>query len=310
MLFGGNKSGGKSSFPGYELKTGVLCSLPATSGTANGGLSRALQIPANCIPLCVKVEPEFKSSSGKGETSSLILEIFDNNGNYFYRASRNGSGWISGGTAQTQYLCPLGAYNGDLEAASTITSITIAAHNSSWGLISDYNIGKISVTMWLEKTGTSGAKPVKPKEYKRLYLYKDGDQCEDVTGGWTFTKPASPASGYTSSFDKDGCLYCGGQNSGNGIFSTVNQINMSDYDRLIVEYYYGGNAGDGNASFYIMAGGTEMIKVNISTIAKNKICLSGTAELIGGKVQLKVSTGGYSTTHMYIKRVWLETVGE
>lgn len=309
MLFGGSKSG-KSPFPGYELKTGVLCSLPATSGTANGGLSRTLQIPANCIPLCIKVEPELKSSSGKGETSSLILEVFDNNGNYFYRASRNGSGWISGGAAQTQYLCPLGAYNGDLEAASSITSITIAAHNSSWGLISDYKIGKISVTMWLEKTGTSGAKPVKPKEYKRLYLYKDGDQCEDVTGGWTFTKPASPASGYTSSFDKDGCMYCGGQNSGNGIFSTVNQINMSDYDRLIVEYYYGGNANDGNASFYIMAGGTEMIKVNISTIAKNKICLSGTTELIGGKVQLKVSTGGYSTTHMYIKRVWLETVGE
>lgn len=308
MLFGGNKSGGKSSFPGYELKTGVLCSLPAL--TTNGADARALKIPAGCIPMCVKVEPEFKASSGKGETSEIILKVYDNNNNNYYTCSRGGSGWISGGTSATQYLNPLGAYNGDLETASTINTIYIRAYNSQTNLYSDYKYGRTSVTMWLEKTGISGAKPVKPKEYKRLYLYKDGDQCEDVTGGWTFTKPASPASGYTSSFDKDGCLYCGGQNSGNGIFSTVNPINMSDYDRLMVEFHYDGNAGDGNASFFVMAGGTEMIKINISTIAKNKICLAGTSELAGGNVQLKVNTGGYSTTHMYIKRVWLETAGE
>ena len=234
------------------------------------------------------------------------MSITDNNGKAFVNVNKNsGPQWMSLNTPF--YLNPLGAYNDDLEAASTINRIDI----NTWGNggMYDATTGKVEVTAWLEKRGAGGAELVKPKEYKRLYLYKDGDQCEDVTGGWTFTKPASPASGYTSSFDKDGCLYCGGQNSGNGIFSTVNPINMSDYDRLMVEFHYDGNAGDGNASFFVMAGGTEMIKINISTIAKNMICLAGTSELAGGNVQLKVNTGGYSTTHMYIKRVWLETVG-
>ena len=154
----------------------------------------------------------------------------------------------------------------------------------------------VPFTGYAEKVGESG----------KTYLYKDGDQCTSITGGWTFTKPAGTASGYSSSLNKDGEMYCGGQNSGDGIFSTVNSINMSDYDRLMVEFHYDGTAGDGNASFYINFNSDNMLKLNIATVAKNKVCLAGTAEMVGGKVNLVVATGGYSTTYMYIKRVWLE----
>ena len=136
-------------FPGHVLKTGELCSLPAL--TTNSPDARALSIPAGCIPLCVKVEPEFKANSGKGETSELILTIYDNNNNKYYTCSRNGSGWVSGGTSNVQYLCPLGVYDFDLEAASTINVIYIRAYNSQTNLYSDYKYGKMSVTMWLEK---------------------------------------------------------------------------------------------------------------------------------------------------------------
>lgn len=309
MLFGGNKSGGKSSFPGYELKTGVLCSLPATSGTANGGLSRALQIPANCIPLCVKVEPEFKSSSGKGETSSLILEVFDNNGNYFYRASRNDSGWISGGTAQTQYLCPLGAYNGDLEAASTITSITIAAHNSSWGLISDYKIGKISVTMWLEKKGAGGIKPVAPNQYKRLYLFKDGDQCTDVTGGWT-TAVEGNGGNYTSD-TRDNSLFIGGSGNGRKFYKPANaQIVPSEtYDYIFFEFkaksYDDSNGGNCeftvNGETYVINNRSNRDKTRIIGLPLSAVAVSPCFCL---------SMGGNSTSYMWVYKVWLEMVGE
>ena len=301
---------GKNPFPGYELKIGELCSIPAKSGTANGGLTQTLDIPAGCVPLCLTLDGNFKVNSGKGESPGYHLWVKDSNDKVYYNAERNGgSGYVESGSSQI-VLNPIGAYGGDVEQASTITAIKIEAASNSWSIISDYALPKISVAMWLEKTGSGGAKPVKPKEYKRLYLYKDGDQCTDVTGGWVFTKPASPAGNYTSSLNKDGEMYCGGQNSGNATFGTVNSINMSDYDHLLVEFHFDGNAGDGNASFFVMAGGTEMIKINISTIAKNKICLAGTSELAGGNVQLKVNTGGYSTTRMYIKRVWLETVGE
>lgn len=302
--------GAKNPFPGYTLKTGVLCSLPAKSGTANGGLNQTLDIPAGRIPLCLTLEGNFKINSGKGESPGYHLWVKDSNDKVYYNAQRNGgSGYVENGSSQI-VLNPIGAYGGDVEQASTITAIKIEAANNSWSLISDYALPKISVTMWLEKNGSGGATPVKPKDYKRLYLYKDGDQCTDVTGGWGFTKPTSAASGYTSSLDKEGYMYCGGQNSGNATFGTLNSINMSDYDRLIVEFYYDGNAGDGNASFYINFNSDNMLKLNIATVAKNKVCLASTAEMVGGKVNLVVATGGYSTTHMYIKRVWLETVGE
>jgi hypothetical protein len=148
------KIAGIGDFPGYQVKIGELCSLPAKSGTANGGLTQTLDIPAGCIPLCVKVEPEMKINSGKGESPSYVFEVWDNNNKMMYRVVRSGgSGWMSAGTDSTQYINPLGAYDGDVAQASTITAIKIKASNGSGSLISDYRFGKISVTMWLEPLG-------------------------------------------------------------------------------------------------------------------------------------------------------------
>lgn len=144
---------GKNPFPGYQLKVGELCSLPAL--TTNSANERVLTIPAGCIPVCIKMDPTFKASSGKGETSTLVLDVRDNNNKEFYRACRNGSGQIyNNGTA---YLCPLGAYDGDLELAKTCTKIRVRAHNSGMEyLYSDYQYGKVAVTMWLEKNPGGG----------------------------------------------------------------------------------------------------------------------------------------------------------
>ena len=140
-------------FPGYKIQTGELCSLPAlTTGLC---APRSLAIREGCIPLSVTLFGEFKANSGKGETPQLILEVYDNLGKRYYYAGRNGSGWVSSGGSE-QYpnivLSPMGAYNGDLETASTINTIYIYAHNSQTNLMSDYYYPKMSVTMWLEKT--------------------------------------------------------------------------------------------------------------------------------------------------------------
>ena len=144
---------GNSPFPGYELKIGELCSLPALS--TNDSSARALSIPTGCIPLCVKVEPEFRANSGNGETPNLYIVIYDNNNKYYYYAWRNSSGWVSGGS-KTQYLCPIGAYDGDVEAASAIKTIYARAYNGAGWAYSDYKYGKISVTVWLEKNRGGG----------------------------------------------------------------------------------------------------------------------------------------------------------
>ena len=155
MLFGGSKSGGKSPFPGYELKVGELCSLPAL--TTNSADARVLNIPSGCIPVCIKMDATFRAASGKGETSALVLDVRDNNGNILYRACRNGSGEVyNNGTA---YLCPIGAYNGDLERAQTCNKIYVRAHNSGMEyLYSDYRYGKVTVTMWFEKNSGGALK--------------------------------------------------------------------------------------------------------------------------------------------------------
>ena len=157
---------GKNPFPGYQLKVGELCSLPAL--TTNSADSRVLNIPKGCIPVCIKMEPTFRAASGKGETSALVLDVRDNNGNILYRACRNGSGEVyNNGTA---YLCPLGAYNGDLERAQTCTNIYVRAHNSGMEyLYSDYRYGKLTVTMWLEKIGGGALKCSKNPFVKPLF---------------------------------------------------------------------------------------------------------------------------------------------
>ena len=137
-------------FPGYELKTGELCSLAATSGTNNGGLTQTLSIPTGCIPVCVKLTGNFSINSGKGESPSYHLSVWDNNSKYYYHAYRpGGSGSMNSGSKEI-VLNPLGAYDGDLVTAATITSIKIEAANGSWSLISDYAVPKMAVTMWLE----------------------------------------------------------------------------------------------------------------------------------------------------------------
>ena len=155
-IFGSGNS--KNPFPGYELKVGELCSLPATSGTNNGGLTRTLSVPAGCIPLCVKMEGGLSVYSGKGESPSYYLQVKDNNGKIYYYATRSGgSGSISSGSPSL-YLNPLAAYDGDLKVASSITSVSITASNGAGNLISNYTQPKMSVTMWLEKIGGGALK--------------------------------------------------------------------------------------------------------------------------------------------------------
>lgn len=145
------KIAGIGDFPGYQVKIGELCSLPAKSGTNNGGFTQTLPIPDKCIPLCINIEGNFSIYSGKGESPSYYLQVKDNNNKIYYYAGRNGGGGSLNNGSATLVLNPLGAYNGDLEVANTITSISITATNGGGNLISDFVLPKMSVTMWLEK---------------------------------------------------------------------------------------------------------------------------------------------------------------
>lgn len=130
-------------FPGYELKTGELCSLAAGGAVAR----RSMDIPANCIPVALTSTGNWRFYSGKGETSDIGISITDNNNKtYLYVNKNSGPQWSTIGDGFC--LCPLAMYGGDLETAATITTI----HVNTWcnGGIYDASTGKITVTMWLE----------------------------------------------------------------------------------------------------------------------------------------------------------------
>lgn len=142
-----NVASSSSPFPGYEIKTGQLCALSGT--TTTDPAARSMNIPNGCIPLCVKLSPTFFASSSKGETTELVLAIYDNNNKYYYYAKRDKSGRIEAG-AKDLFFCPLGAYGGDVEQAKGIKTIYIRAFNSQTNLASSYGYGPLYVTMWLE----------------------------------------------------------------------------------------------------------------------------------------------------------------
>lgn len=78
--------------------------------------------------------------------------------------------------------------------------------------------------------------------FYRLYLYRDGDQCEDVTGGWVKTT-AGDFYGYkflgTVRFNDDN-IYVAVDPSGSSqvlpFANTVNKIDISQYTKIKVEY--------------------------------------------------------------------------
>ena len=78
----------------------------------------------------------------------------------------------------------------------------------------------------------------------------------------------------------------------------------------MVEFYFDGSYDNGNARLYGDINGTTLWDFNLSTSCKNKISYAGSGELSGGVVNLKIGTSAYNSPKVYIKRVWLETVGE
>lgn len=144
---GGGKVIASNPFPGYRVRTGQLCMLQGI--TTTDPAARSMSIPNGCIPICIRLAPTFFALSSKGETAELILSIYDNNSKYYYYAKRNKAGRIEAGSNDL-FLCPIGAYGGNVEQAKSIKTVYIRAWNAQTNLISDYGYGPMSVTMWLE----------------------------------------------------------------------------------------------------------------------------------------------------------------
>lgn len=133
--------------------------------------------------------------------------------------------------------------------------------------------------------------------HPRTYLYKEGDECSDLTGGWSdsgWTWQGQTVSGTVTKNTNDITVV------GKAWLGTQSTINLSDYKTLVVDCEVN-NTSCGlcvNTTKYIAGAGTKFVQpmtaktvVDISTVTTNQY----------------IGFGSYnSNTTVKVKNVWLE----
>ena len=138
------------------------------------------------------------------------------------------------------------------------------------------------------------------------FLYKDGDKCEKLTGGWSSNK-----AGNATFTEENNCLVAyGGSNSGAyGKFYTVNLIDVSNFEKLKITIQNCTVSND--SSFFGLSANTN-IHANFNEnveIAYKYMQNAGTYEIdisnIGGSYYVCFGSGNLGRK-AYATKIWLE----
>lgn len=138
-------------------------------------------------------------------------------------------------------------------------------------------------------------------DYK-LWLYKDGDECTDVTGGWN-----ALASGSSGSLTKNSSsftlAYYSGMNAYDAI--TKNTVDISDYSKLYIDWIFNSSKG-GNARIGVSSSAPSG-DVGLSKYSIISAAYTGVTELdvsdVSGQYYAVVTVYNESVT---VNKIWLE----
>ena len=137
--------------------------------------------------------------------------------------------------------------------------------------------------------------------YYKLWLYKDGDECEDVTGRWDggYTDGAYPLSTAVKNSDN---LYFNSSMQGLG---TVNSIDLTNYTKLCAEIMSNSSSATQPWIGYVDSKAYST-KVSSGCTSKNvrEIVSIDISAVTGNKYILCASTGNGIDGYVY--KVWLE----
>lgn len=88
---------------------------------------------------------------------------------------------------------------------------------------------------------------------KKLYLYRNGDECEDVTGGWIGSSGSQSSFTLTKNSDniEGKNSYC--ETGDIARFGTTNTINLTGYSKMFIRHDYGGTASKFRVGYKIGA---------------------------------------------------------
>lgn len=135
---------------GYKLVYGELCALEAATFNNITNAVRDLVIPANCIPVGLKLEGEFSAKSTNSNTRLIDMRIYDNNDTMIFNATVDH--YIGKLKTDGGFFSPLAMYDISSGTAPNITHIYLHAQNlTNSTYTTNFVYPRVSVNLWLEK---------------------------------------------------------------------------------------------------------------------------------------------------------------
>lgn len=310
---------GKNPFPGYELKTGTLFSGGFQTFTWDKSKIIPLIIHINCsgggnyynarrayfnlnnksktILYLEDIDPGSCRGSTESDICTLSFATFDqmkNIGSCSFSQGGGGNGFSLTATC-TLWLEKSGG--GVIVRISNYLKNLLLSHYLKF-LRKLKTLGSEVSTMLFDILGAS-------KKNDRLYLFKDGDQCTSVTGGWINTVVGNGGS-YSASISET--LYIGGSGNGTKYFQPVKNLPddvLKKYDYVFFEFR-ARSYDDDNGGNCLFSGGVEYAVNNKWNRDRTRIVALPLTSLL---INFGLSMGGHSTSYMWVSKVWLEKVG-
>ena len=128
-----------------------------------------------------------------------------------------------------------------------------------------------------------------------LWLYKDGDECEDVTGGWYFQKE----SGTSYMTKENSYLDVRTPVSSDGHLKTNNIVSLLGYTKINFEYSY--NCGTTYSKFHSHLG-------TIDIIVSSSVKVSSPASITFDQERASnfAYVANFGSGYLRIHKIWLE----
>lgn len=143
---------------------------------------------------------------------------------------------------------------------------------------------------------------------KNRYLFKNGDQCIDITGGWVYTKTSGTCEGsITETMNLSGTGVAGA--SGICQYATKNVVDFSGFSKLRVEYteLYCGRSGhaSNNSTINFYIAGVKVATLNQDSEAQGILEIN--ISNISANSALSYTTNGYDygTATIKVNNIWL-----
>lgn len=234
--------------------------------------------------------------------SDGALGLYDLANDVFY--TNAGSGAFTAGEEIPQFLGYVEGktINGVWDADAGCFAIKPIIDYGTWTVTATNGTDTVTQDVLVEEAAEYGIE----MEYK-LWLYREGDECEEVTGGWAKKYQTSGSSGTATKNATS--MYCKGattQSAGGCGLATVRAINFNGYSKAyfhVVSATIGSYQSQAALFEIVPADGSGSINIKVTSTAEQTCVIEIPEGFPDAYVWVQGRSGAGSIT---VDRVWLE----